>query len=222
VTGLCLPWPHTLVSALARLSAHSYGSSVGARCGIAPPCSSGGMGVGAPRHGPPSTFDLGDLRMVDLAAKRDSVLAFTRRPDASEHLSTIATLPVLLIAATPGKAAPIPSCWVAMSLRAELQAIAAEAGSTLVSPRGGSRKALVRHAAGAPLHAHRRVPSSCVVRMWSESERKVRFAVGNAVRMRGLEPPRPYGHTDLNRARLPIPPHPRGRTILALGRLTPR
>ena len=29
-----------------------------------------------------------------------------------------------------------------------------------------------------------------------------------AMRMRGLEPPRPYGHTDLNRARLPIPPHP--------------
>ena len=29
------------------------------------------------------------------------------------------------------------------------------------------------------------------------------------MRMRGLEPPRPYGHTDLNRARLPIPPHPR-------------
>jgi hypothetical protein len=43
-----------------------------------------------------------------------------------------------------------------------------------------------------------------------------------AMRMRGLEPPRPYGHTDLNRARLPIPPHPRGRTILAPGRLTPR
>ena len=31
-----------------------------------------------------------------------------------------------------------------------------------------------------------------------------------AMRMKGLEPPRPYGHTDLNRARLPIPPHPRG------------
>ena len=30
----------------------------------------------------------------------------------------------------------------------------------------------------------------------------------SAMRMRGLEPPRPYGHTDLNRARLPIPPHP--------------
>jgi hypothetical protein len=29
------------------------------------------------------------------------------------------------------------------------------------------------------------------------------------VRMRGLEPPRPYGHGDLNAARLPIPPHPR-------------
>ncbi len=29
------------------------------------------------------------------------------------------------------------------------------------------------------------------------------------MRMRGLEPPRTYIHTDLNRARLPIPPHPR-------------
>src|SRR3954451_14353786 len=28
--------------------------------------------------------------------------------------------------------------------------------------------------------------------------------------MRGLEPPRGCPHTDLNRARLPIPPHPRG------------
>ena len=45
---------------------------------------------------------------------------------------------------------------------------------------------------------------------------------GSRMRMRGLEPPRPYGHTDLNRARLPIPPHPRGRTILASSRLTPR
>ena len=35
------------------------------------------------------------------------------------------------------------------------------------------------------------------------------------MRMRGLEPPRPFGHTDLNRARLPIPPHPRGGTIVA-------
>src|SRR5882762_10247965 len=35
------------------------------------------------------------------------------------------------------------------------------------------------------------------------------------VRMRGLEPPRPYGHTDLNRARLPIPPHPRARGSVA-------
>src|SRR4051794_1672687 len=33
------------------------------------------------------------------------------------------------------------------------------------------------------------------------------------VRMRGLEPPRPYGHTDLNRARLPIPPHPRAPSV---------
>src|ERR1043166_7418666 len=33
------------------------------------------------------------------------------------------------------------------------------------------------------------------------------------MRMRGLEPPRGCPHTDLNRARLPIPPHPRGRTV---------
>ena len=29
------------------------------------------------------------------------------------------------------------------------------------------------------------------------------------MRMRGLEPPRGFPHTALNRARLPIPPHPR-------------
>ena len=37
-------------------------------------------------------------------------------------------------------------------------------------------------------------------------------AITGYMRMRGLEPPRPYGHTDLNRARLPIPPHPRGES----------
>ncbi len=35
------------------------------------------------------------------------------------------------------------------------------------------------------------------------------FTTEHLVRMRGLEPPRTYIHTDLNRARLPIPPHPR-------------
>jgi site-specific DNA recombinase len=35
------------------------------------------------------------------------------------------------------------------------------------------------------------------------------FNEASLVRMRGLEPPRPYGHGDLNAARLPIPPHPR-------------
>ena len=29
---------------------------------------------------------------------------------------------------------------------------------------------------------------------------------GSLVREGGVEPPRPFGHTDLNRARLPIPP----------------
>jgi hypothetical protein len=37
-----------------------------------------------------------------------------------------------------------------------------------------------------------------------------------AMRMRGLEPPRGRPHTDLNRARLPIPPHPRGAAIVAV------
>src|SRR5439155_5887091 len=31
-----------------------------------------------------------------------------------------------------------------------------------------------------------------------------------SMRMRGLEPPRARAHGDLNAARLPIPPHPRG------------
>src|SRR5437016_10458672 len=35
------------------------------------------------------------------------------------------------------------------------------------------------------------------------------------MRMRGLEPPRGRRHTDLNRARLPIPPHPRGAIVTA-------
>ena len=35
------------------------------------------------------------------------------------------------------------------------------------------------------------------------------FPSAKAMRMRGLEPPRAFAHTDLNRARLPIPPHPR-------------
>ena len=35
------------------------------------------------------------------------------------------------------------------------------------------------------------------------------FQLFHTMRMRGLEPPRTCIHTDLNRARLPIPPHPR-------------
>jgi hypothetical protein len=35
------------------------------------------------------------------------------------------------------------------------------------------------------------------------------FSSGSLMRMRGLEPPPSYLDTDLNRARLPIPPHPR-------------
>jgi len=47
-------------------------------------------------------------------------------------------------------------------------------------------------------------------RLTRSGERK---SCSAGMRMRGLEPPRGYPHTDLNRARLPIPPHPRGRTV---------
>jgi hypothetical protein len=40
----------------------------------------------------------------------------------------------------------------------------------------------------------------------------IRLLIGG-MRMRGLEPPRGCPHTDLNRARLPIPPHPPGRAL---------
>src|SRR4051812_12039706 len=42
------------------------------------------------------------------------------------------------------------------------------------------------------------------------------------MRMRGLEPPRAFAHTDLNRARLPIPPHPRGTRSVAIEPLRER
>ena len=37
---------------------------------------------------------------ADLAAKRGSVLAFTRRPDTGKHRSTVAALPVLRVTAS--------------------------------------------------------------------------------------------------------------------------
>jgi hypothetical protein len=45
---------------------------------------------------------------------------------------------------------------------------------------------------------------------WAQGTRKTRHLQGLlAMRMRGLEPPPGCPDTDLNRARLPIPPHPR-------------
>ena len=55
-----------------------------------------------------------------------------------------------------------------------------------------------------PITAHRRTSSPGRV----DAIRRSRV-----MRMRGLEPPRAEAHTDLNRARLPIPPHPRGRPV---------
>src|SRR5439155_20253321 len=47
-------------------------------------------------------------------------------------------------------------------------------------------------------------------------------AESNGMRMRGLEPPRACAHTALNRARLPIPPHPRGDDSVASPRAATR
>jgi site-specific DNA recombinase len=44
----------------------------------------------------------------------------------------------------------------------------------------------------------------------SMPKRRGGFSPTSLVRMRGLEPPPGFPDTDLNRARLPIPPHPRG------------
>ena len=40
----------------------------------------------------------------------------------------------------------------------------------------------------------------------SDKRRKAPKGLSYVVREGGVEPPRPFGHTDLNRARLPIPP----------------
>ena len=60
------------------------------------------------------------------------------------------------------------------------------------------------------------VPFSCPVR--GQGVTRCRVYLRMAMRMRGLEPPRAFAHTDLNRARLPIPPHPRGGRIVAADR----
>jgi hypothetical protein len=48
------------------------------------------------------------------------------------------------------------------------------------------------------------------------------FSTELLVRMRGLEPPPGFPDTDLNRARLPIPPHPRGDAKISQTRCTGR
>ncbi len=84
------------------------------------------------------------------------------------------------------------------------------------APRRGARRASgrVRRSLGSRRGAQRASRNPCIHRndgsSWVFWRRVSETA---SMRMRGLEPPRPYGHTDLNRARLPIPPHPRGRSV---------
>ena len=46
--------------------------------------------------------------------------------------------------------------------------------------------------------------------------------MGQRVPWRGLEPPRPYGHSILNAARLPVPPPGQGRRDTLLRLKVPR
>jgi hypothetical protein len=55
--------------------------------------------------------------------------------------------------------------------------------------------------------------SFCPYFAHSPTARRADCLLRPLMRMRGLEPPRGCPHTDLNRARLPIPPHPRGGTV---------
>ncbi len=50
----------------------------------------------------------------------------------------------------------------------------------------------------------------------------IRGTETDSMRLRGVEPPRAFAHTDLNRARLPVPPQPRGRPIYRLRPAHPR
>jgi hypothetical protein len=75
-----------------------------------------------------------------------------------------------------------------------------------------SRPSLVRGrdtrvlAACAPRHARRSLSARLA---HAATSRRAGLPAADFMRMRGLEPPPGFPDTDLNRARLPIPPHPR-------------
>ena len=74
---------------------------------------------------------------------------------------------------------------------------------------GQARDARRRRARGARASARRRKRRARTRRDVAPSVKRGPAGPRSHMRMRGLEPPRPERHTDLNRARLPIPPHPR-------------
>ena len=81
---------------------------------------------------------------------------------------------------------------------------------TLDAPSLAQASLADRQLASARTHARldlRAPASESYLRTLAAAQRRSGSSL--RVRMRGLEPPRPEGHTDLNRARLPIPPHPR-------------
>ena len=92
-------------------------------------------------------------------------------------------------------------------------------GLGVMTDPGHPRGLLIGHGGGGPGYAAaafaiagtRDASRSCSARTSASRSRRPRSS--SCMRMRGLEPPRPERHTDLNRARLPIPPHPRGATV---------
>ena len=76
----------------------------------------------------------------------------------------------------------------------------------------------VRHRRGR--HREEGLPEGQAGRACRRRARRARLGL-TVMRMRGLEPPRAFAHTDLNRARLPIPPHPRAVGSVAGYRVRP-
>ena len=100
----------------------------------------------------------------------------------------------------PGRAAPVEM---------PLDGVAPDVGGNALTRAGRKRiSPSMTQLLNAWSGSKRRLPASAYPSgaVWALDLR----SASGVMRMRGLEPPRAEAHTDLNRARLPIPPHPRG------------
>ena len=76
-------------------------------------------------------------------------------------------------------------------------------------PRDPEEEAQAAGQGGGDLHAKRRPP--CHGHRAGDPAAQSARAADAGMRLKGVEPSRALAHTDLNRARLPVPPQPRGR-----------